>query len=238
METPTGTPGHAAEAVHISRRYEQDLEQLREQILAMGRSVVEMIVGTMRALVERDSALATRMIEKDHEINRFEVMIDERSLNIIALRQPAARDLRFITLALKVSTDLERIGDLCVNIAERALELNEEPQLKPYMDLPRMAEAAQSMVSDALEAFVRPDADLAAEVTLRDDIVDQLNVQVFRELLTFMMEDPKTISRATRLMFIGKYLERIADHATNIAEMVIFMVKGKDIRHMGIAEEK
>ena len=237
METPAGQPGQPGETVHISRRYDQDLEQLRERILAMGGNLVGMIKETMRALVERDSAAAKRMIEYDHEINRQEVAIDELSLNIIALRQPAARDLRFITLALKVSTDLERIGDLCVNIAERTLELNEEPQLKPYIDLPKMAEAAEGMIVDALEAFLRGDAELAEEVTRRDDIVDQLNVQVFRELLTFMMEDPKTISRATRLMFIGKYLERMGDHATNIAEMVIFMVKGKDIRHMGIAAQ-
>jgi phosphate transport system protein len=177
------------------------------------------------------------MIEYDHEINRQEVAIDELALNVIALRQPAARDLRFITLALKVSTDLERIGDSCVNIAERTLELNEEPQLKPYIDLPKMAEAAEGMISDSLEAFLRGDAALAEEVTRRDDTVDQLNEQVFRELLTFMMEDPRTISRATRLMFIGKYLERMGDHATNIAEMVIFMVRGKDIRHMGIADK-
>jgi phosphate transport system protein len=238
METPAGQPGHPGEPVHISKRYDQELEQLRELILAMGGDLVGMIKETLRALVERDSAAAKRMVEYDHEINRQEVLIDELSLNIIALRQPAARDLRFITLALKVSTDLERIGDLCVNIAERTLELNEEPQLKPYIDLPKMAEAAEGMIVDALEAFLRGDATLAQEVTRRDDIVDQLNVQVFRELLTFMMEDPKTISRATRLMFIGKYLERMGDHATNIAEMVIFMVKGKDIRHMGIANEK
>ena len=233
MDTPTGQPGHAPDGVHISRRYDQDLEQLRERILAMGGNLVGMIKETMRALLERDSAAARRMIEYDHEINRQEVMIDELSLNIIALRQPAASDLRFITLALKVSTDLERIGDLCVNIAERALELNEEPQLKPYIDLPKMAEAAEGMIVDALEAFLRGDADLAAAVTQRDDYIDQLNSQIFRELLTFMMEDPKTITRATRLIFVGKNLERIADHATNIAEMVIFMVKGKDIRHMG-----
>jgi phosphate transport system protein len=238
METPTGQPGHAAEAAHISRRYDQDLEQLRERILAMGGNLVGMIKETMRALIERDSGAARRMIEYDHEINRQEVMIDELSLNIIALRQPAASDLRFITLALKVSTDLERIGDLCVNIAERTLELNEEPQLKPYIDLPKMAEAAEGMIVDALEAFLRGDAELAAAVTQRDDYIDQLNSQIFRELLTFMMEDPKTITRATRLMFIGKYLERMGDHATNIAEMVIFMVKGKDIRHMGIADQK
>jgi len=233
MDTPTGQPGHAADAVHISRRYDQELEQLRERILAMGGNLVGMIKETMRALIERDSAAAQRMIEYDHEINRQEVMIDELSLNIIALRQPAARDLRFITLALKVSTDLERIGDLCVNIAERTLELNQEPQLKPYIDLPKMAEAAEGMIVDALEAFLRGDAELAAEVTRRDDYMDQLNSQIFRELLTFMMEEPKTITRATRLIFVGKNLERIADHATNIAEMVIFMVKGKDIRHLG-----
>lgn len=233
MDTPTGQPGHTPDGVHISRRYDQDLEQLRERILAMGGNLVGMIKETMRALLERDSAAARRMIEYDHEINRQEVMIDELSLNIIALRQPAASDLRFITLALKVSTDLERIGDLCVNIAERALELNEEPQLKPYIDLPKMAEAAEGMIVDALEAFLRGDADLAAAVTRRDDYIDQLNSQIFRELLTFMMEEPKTITRATRLIFVGKNLERIADHATNIAEMVIFMVKGKDIRHMG-----
>ena len=236
-ENPAGQPGGALDGVHISRRYDQELEQLRERILAMGSNLVGMIKETMRALIERDSAAATRMIEYDHEINRQEVMIDELSLNIIALRQPAARDLRFITLALKVSTDLERIGDLCVNIAERTLELNQETQLKPYIDLPKMAEAAEGMIVDALEAFLRGDAELAAEVTRRDDYMDQLNVQVFRELLTFMMEDPKTISRATRLIFIGKNLERIADHATNIAEMVIFMVKGKDIRHMGVADQ-
>lgn len=223
---------------HISKQYEKELEALREKILAMANRLVDMIDQTMHALVERDSSLAKEMIEFDHEINRLEVEIDEMSLNIIALRQPAAGDLRFITLALKVSTDLERIGDLCVNIAERTLELNEEPQLKPYLDLPKMAEATMSMIKDSLEAFLRRDDQLATQVTIRDDEVDMLNEQVFRELLTFMLEEPKTITRATRLIFISKYLERMADHATNIAEMVIFMVKGKDIRHMSIIEEK
>jgi phosphate transport system protein len=225
---PGGSPDPGA------KRYDLELEQLRGRILAMGSNLVAMIQETTRALVDRDSAAARRMIEYDHEINRQEVAIDELALNVIALRQPAARDLRFITLALKVSTDLERIGDCCVNLAERTLELNEEPQLKPYIDLPKMAEAAEGMIADALDAFQRGDADLAAEVTRRDARVDELNTQVFRELLTFMMEDPKTISRATRLIFVGKYLERIADHATNIAEMVIFMVRGKDIRHTGV----
>jgi phosphate transport system protein len=218
---------------HISKQYEREVAGLKEKILAMGRDVVDMINNTMRALVERDSALAERMIEFDHHLNRQEVEIDEEALRIIALRQPAAGDLRFIILALKISTDLERIGDQCVNLAERTLELNKEPQLKPYIDLPKMAEATVGMIRDALDAFIRSDAALAAEIGPRDDYVDQLNAQVFRELLTFMMEDPKTIGRATRLMFISKYLERMADHATNIAEMVVFMVKGKDVRHMG-----
>ena len=223
---------------HISKQYEKELKALREKILAMGNRLVDMIDQTMHALVERDSALAKEMIEFDHEINRLEVEIDEMSLNIIALRQPAAGDLRFITLALKVTTDLERMADLCVNIAERTLELNEEPQLKPYLDLPKMAEVTMGMIRDSLEAFLRRDDQLATQVMVRDDEVDQLNEQVFRELLTFMLEDPKTITRSTRLIFISKYLERMADHATNIAEMVIFMVKGKDIRHMSIIEEK
>ncbi len=220
---------------HISTQYEKELTELKDKILSMGNGLMDMIVQTMRSLVERNSELAAKMIEFDHQINRQEVEIDELSLRIIALRQPAAGDLRFIILALKISTDLERVGDLCVNIAERALELNNEPQLKPYIDLPKMAEATVGMIRDALAAFVRGDSVLAAQVTGRDDYVDQLNEQVFRELLTFMMEDPKTIGRATRLMFISKYLERMADHATNIAEMVIFMVKGKDIRHMGLS---
>jgi len=231
MDTPTGQPGHAPDGVHISRRYDQDLEQLRERILAMGGNLVGMIKETMRALLERDSGAARRMIEYDHEINRQEVTIDELSLNIIALRQPAASDLRFITLALKVSTDLERIGDLCVNIAERTLELNEEPQLKPYIDLPKMAEAAEGMIVDALEAFLRGDADLAAAVTRRDDYIDQLNSQIFRELLTFMMEEPSVISRAIDLILVARFIERMADQATNIAEEVVYLVEGVAIRH-------
>jgi phosphate transport system protein len=221
---------------HISTQYEKDLADLKAMILAMGDDVTRMISRTMSSLVERNSDLAREMIEFDHQLNRMEVEIDDASLRIIALRQPAAGDLRFITLALKVSTDLERIGDLCVNIAERVLELNTEPQLKPYIDLPKMSEYTMGMVKDALQAFLKGDAELAAEVPLRDDSVDKLNQQVFRELLTYMMEDPKNIGRATRLMFVSKYLERIADHATNISEMVIFMVKGKDIRHMGVLD--
>jgi phosphate transport system protein len=153
-------------------------------------------------------------------------------LKLLALRQPAARDLRFITTAIKINYDLERIGDMAVNICERVLELNQEPQLKPYIDLPTMAATVQLMVKESLEAFVKEDVELARKVTLDDEKVDQLLDQMFRELLTYMMQDTKTISRATRLLFISKYMERMADHAVNIAELVIFMVEGKIIRHL------
>jgi phosphate transport system protein len=164
-------------------------------------------------------------------VNGLEVAIDEKCLELLALRQPAARDLRFITLALKIVTDLERIGDQCANMAKRVREINEEPPIKPYIDIPRMAAWTEIMLKEALDAFVRGDVDLAVKVCKDDNFVDELNIQIQRELLTFMIEDPATITRALKLNYISKYLERIADHATNIAEMVIFMVKGKDIRH-------
>jgi phosphate transport system protein len=153
------------------------------------------------------------------------------AIRLLALRQPMAKDLRFIVKGTKIVTDLERMGDLAVNICERALELNKEPLLKPYIDLPRMAEKAQHMLKEALDAFVREDAEIALKVCQDDQLIDDLNNQIFRELLTFMLEDPRTISRAIRISFISKYIERIGDHATNIAEDVIYMVKAKDIRH-------
>ncbi len=219
------------EREHISASYDVELDELRIKILAMGGKVEQMISGSIKALGDRDSDLAQRTIDMDHEVNGFEVAIDEKCLQLLALRQPAARDLRFITLALKIVTDLERIGDQCANIAERVLEINEEPPLKPYIDIPRMASWAETMVKEALDAFVRGDDQLAIKVCQNDQFIDDLNIQVQRELLSFMIEDPSTITRAMRLNYISKYLERIADHATNIAEMVIFMVKGKDIRH-------
>jgi len=172
------------------------------------------------------------VITRDAGVNRMDIEIDAMCIRILALRQPAASDLRFITTGLKINYDLERIGDMAVNICERALELNEEPMLKPYIDIPRMASIVESMVKDSLDAFLRGDCDLAQQVIDRDDEVDQLNYQIFRELLSYMAEDPHTISRSTRILFVSKYLERIADHATNIGEMVVFMVKGKTIRHM------
>jgi len=221
---------------HTNREYEQELRKLREQVLRMGAKVEEIITGSIKALLERDTVLATRMIAFDRKINQMEIDIDELCMVILARRQPVASDLRFITMALKLVTDLERIGDLGVNISERVVELNDEPQLKPYVDLPRMAEEVQSMLREALDAFVAGDPDRAQAVIERDKTVDAYYTQVFRELLTYMMEDTHNIYRATRLQSIAKYLERIGDHATNLAEMVVFMVKGKDIRHTGKLE--
>jgi phosphate transport system protein len=219
------------EREHFSKQFDTELNGIREKLLEMGGKVELMIANALLALVERNTELAEETIAFDHEINRLEMEIDERCLEVLARRQPAARDLRFITLALKIVTDLERIGDQCANIAKRVKELNQEPTLKPYIDLPRMAQAASTMVKEALDAFVRGDENLAIKVCEDDQVVDDLNEQIQRELLTFMMGDPTTISRAIRINHVSKCLERIADHATNVAEMVIFMVKGKDIRH-------
>jgi len=217
---------------HTDKRYEEELKKLRDDILYMGGLVEDQIHKAVSSLVDRDSRLAEMIIERDHEVNRLDVDIDDLCIRLLALRQPAARDLRFITTALKITTDLERIGDMAVNICERALELNCEPQLKPYIDIPRMAQISQRMIRESLDAFVREDTDLALKVCKDDQEVDDLNSQVFRETVSFMIEDPHTINRAMKVGFVSKYLERIADHATNIAEMVIFMVKGKSIRHI------
>jgi phosphate transport system protein len=219
------------EREHIVKQYDLELQEIREQLLEMGGKVELMIGDAMKSLVERDTALAEATIAYDHQINRMEIEIDDKCLHVLARRQPAARDLRFITLALKIVTDLERIGDQCRNIAKHTCHLNKEPALKPYIDLPRMAVAAATMVREALDAFVRGDAELALKVCGDDKFVDQLNSQIQRELLTYMMADPATITRAIRVNSVAKCLERVADHATNVAEMVIFMVKGKDIRH-------
>jgi len=221
-----------ATRAHIDRHYDEELQGLRNHLLEMGGLVEKQIADAIRALVERDDEFARLIIERDRTVNRMEVQIDDLCLRLLALHQPAARDLRLITTALKITTDLERAGDMAENICERVLELSREPQLKPLIDLPRMAAVAQGMLRQSLDAFVREDTELALQVCHQDDEVDGLADQLLRELLTFMLEDPHTISRALRLIFISKYLERLADHATNIAEMVIFMVKGKSIRHM------
>ena len=228
----------AVSRTHTSREYETELQKLRDRLLLMGAKVEEVIKGSMQALIERDGELAKRTIQADRRINKLELSIDQMCLQILARRQPVASDLRFITIAMKLVTDLERIGDLAVNLCERVLELNEEPPLKPYVDLPRMAEEVQQMVRQALDAFVEGDADKADAVIRQDATIDAYYMQIFRELLTYMMEDARNIFRATRLQSIAKYLERIGDHATNIAEMVIFNVRGKDVRHAGkLAED-
>ena len=215
----------------MQRHFHEELEALKQMLLTMGGLVEDQIHRVMRALVERDDTLARAVIEGDRRVNALDVEVDEKCVELIALHQPAAGDLRFITTAMKIVTDLERIGDQAVNIAQRAIELNREPQLKPYIDLPRMAEKAGRMVKESLDAFVNRDTELARRVCAEDEAVDVLKEQVFRELLTFMMEDPRTIPRAIRLILISRFLERVADHATNIAEMVIYMVEGKMVRH-------
>jgi len=217
----------------MERKFHQELEKLKQDLLRMASLVEHAIAGSVKSLVERDTDLAYRVIEGDHEIDTMEMKIDEQCLRLLALRQPMAVDLRFITSAMKIITDLERMGDQAVNIANRAISLNREPLLKPLIDIPRMARLAQSMVKDSLDAFVNQDPDLALSVCQRDDEVDHLNDQVFRELLIFMLQDPSTISRALQLIFFGHQIERIADHSTNIAESVIFMVKAQVIKHRG-----
>ncbi|MDI9562154.1 MAG: phosphate signaling complex protein PhoU [Pseudomonadota bacterium] len=223
---------------HIYRAFDLELRELKEKLLYEGDLVEKAFQDAIKALLERNSQIAEKVVEDDDIIDAKEVEIDEFCLKLLALRQPAARDLRFITTAIKVNYDLERIGDLAVNVSEHVLELNKESQLKPYIDLPTMASIVQTMVKESLEAFVKEDVELAMKVTRGDERVDQLHDQIFRELLTYMGQDLRTITRATRLLFISKHLERAADHAVNIAELVIFMVEGKIIRHLKpIAEE-
>jgi phosphate transport system protein len=215
----------------MQRHFHEELEALKQTLLAMGGLVEDQIRRVMAALLGRDGAAAQEVIDRDTRVNAYDVEVDEKCVELLALHQPTAGDLRFLTTAMKIVTDLERIGDQAVNIAQRVLELNREPQLKPYIDLPRMAERAQRMVKESLDAFVARDTALARQVCAEDAEVDALKEQIFRELLTFMMEDARTIPRAIRLILISRFLERVADHATNIAEMVVYMVESKMVRH-------
>jgi phosphate transport system protein len=216
----------------MPRHFDDELEHLKEKLLKMGGLVETMVERSVASLVDRDSEIAEATIASDAKVDGLEVEINEECIRLLALHQPTAVDLRFLTTAMKIITDLERMADQAVNVCQRAVELNEEPQLKPYIDIPIMAQLAQKMLRDSLDAFVRRDVQLAREVIPADNKVDALKNQVFRELLTFMMEDPRTIPRATRLILVSRHLERIADHATNIAEMVVFLVEGRDIRHV------
>ena len=215
----------------MERYLDLELNDLKKKVLLMGGAVESQLQDVLQALTGRDSGLAIHVIENDSHINALDLEIDEICLRLLALHHPAAGDLRLITTAMKISAELERISDLAENVAERAIELNEEPQLKPYLDIPRMAEWTTRMVKECLDAFVNRDVELARKVCRDDPFVDDLTEQLFRELVSFMLEDSRTITRAARLTFIGKYYERIADHATNIAELVVYLVEGKIIRH-------
>ena len=211
--------------------FEADLQALRNQLLTMGGLVEERVHRAVHSLVHRGEEDAQRVIATDKEVNDLQMDIDDRCLRLLATQTPLAVDLRLITSAMKINADLERIGDQAVNIAESVLVLIPQPPLKPLIDIPRMAAIAEKMIRDALDAFVKKDAELARDVLRRDDEVDELKDQVFRELLTYMMADPGTIQRALSLILISRNLERIADHATNIAEDVIFIAEAKDVRH-------
>ena len=210
----------------------KELSHLNEMLLKMAALVESAIKSSVESLVDRDSDLAEKVIKDDHAINALDVEIDEECIRLLALKQPMGKDLRVITTAMKITTDLERIADNAVNVAERALELNQEPQLKPYIDIPKMSRIVQGMVRDTITAFVNEDVKLAKDVIRRDDIVDDLNEMVWKELMLIMSKDSGTVSRAVKVTYISKYLERIGDHATNIAETVVYMVQGKIIRHM------
>ncbi|MBI5575968.1 MAG: phosphate signaling complex protein PhoU [Deltaproteobacteria bacterium] len=217
----------------MKKHYREELGILRETVLRMGGLVEQMTHRAIQALVERKAEMFAEVRVMETQVNQLHIDVDEICLEMIALRQPTAADLRFITAAMKINTDMERIGDQAINITEQAEFLLTVPPVKPLIDIPRMAEIAKEMLRDALDAFVNGNDELAYATIRKDDLVDQLKDQVFRELLTYMMADPGTISRALNLILVSRHVERIADHATNICEDVIFMVKGKDIRHQG-----
>jgi phosphate transport system protein len=219
------------EREHTSKSFEQQLRTLKDRLLLMGHHAEKMIADAMHALVERRPSLAEEVIKSDDTLDQLELEIDNLCYEILALEHPVARDLRFVATALKIVRDIERIGDIAVNIAERSRELIQEPVLKRLIDFPIMADAAQQILKDSLDAFVNSDAELAEKVIRDDRLIDDLNERMFRELLTYMMEDTRYISRAMKLIFIAKHLERVGDHSANIAEMVIFLVRGQDIRH-------
>jgi phosphate transport system protein len=216
---------------HTDKLYEAELRTLREKLLEMGGLVERALAASVRAITERDSAAAEAVRANDREVNRMEVDVDGMCRRILALRQPAASDLRFITTALKIVVDLERMGDLAVNVAERALDLNQAPPLGPMHDLAKIAGLAEAQLKKALDAFVTGDVDKAEEVMRGDELVDALYLKIFNDMLARMMEDARSIRRATAVMFAAKHLERFADHAVNLGEMVVYMVHGKDIRH-------
>lgn len=216
----------------MERHFEYDLEQLKERLLVMAGLAERAVHQSVQAVFEKNENLANRVLEEEPAINEMQIEIDDRVMQLVALQAPMAVDLRFILCASRINSDLERIGDQAVNIAQSALRILRHPQVKPYVDLPRMSELAEGMVRESLNALVHRDADLAKSVLLRDDEVDHLRDQIFRELLTYMMENSAVVFPAFELVLITKNLERIGDHSTNIAEDVIYMVAGRDVRHL------
>jgi phosphate transport system protein len=215
----------------VTRHFQDELEQLKRRLLEMGGLAEENVRLAVRGLVERDRTLIERVMSGDEPVNRLHIEIDSRCFTLFALHQPMAQDLRTIVAALKINTDLERVGDLAVNIAEAARRYASHPPVKKLIDIPAMAEIAQGMLRDALDAFVRRDVMLAQQVLDQDDQLDALKTQIFRELLTYMLQDPATIEPALDLILVSRHLERIGDHATNVAEDVIFIVSARDVRH-------
>ena len=224
-------PMSMPEREHTSKQYEQQLRTVKEKLLLMSHRAEMAIADATRALVERRPSLAEHVINDDDELDRLELEVDDMCFEILAREQPVASDLRFIATAIKIVGDIERIGDNGVNIARRALEIMTEPELDPIIDVPVMARAAQRILKESLDAFVNEDVELAERAIESDSYINDVSEQMFRELLTYMLEDPSTVSRALRLMFVARNLERVGDHAANIAEMVVFLVRGEDIRH-------
>lgn len=211
--------------------FDQELTKLKDELLRMSALAEQSVAESLKALIARDVTLARKVDADDNLLDRFQMEIDERSVGLIALRQPKARDLRFVIVAMKIAAELERVGDQAVNIAHRAEDLSNQPLLKPFVDIPHMAELARGMIHDALDAFVYARPDAARAVIVRDEQVDSLNRQVHRELTSFMIEDPHTITRALALISVAHNLERVGDHATNIAEDIVYLYEGRDIRH-------
>ena len=220
---------------HTSSHYEMELQEIKNGLIYIGALTEKAIHLAMQSLTDRNTEMANKVIANDYEIDKMDKEIEERCIKIMALRQPTAIDLRFITTAIKITGHLERIGDMAVNIAEKAIQLNEEPKLKPYIDLQRMADIVGQMIKKSLDSFIRNDLNMAEEVRQMEQITDDLNEQIFRELLTFMMEDSKTIHRSLMVMQVSKNLERIADHAKGVADMVTYMVTGECVRHQTCA---
>jgi phosphate transport system protein len=215
----------------MKRFFDAELETFRSHLILMGEKSMEQVRRSLKALVDADISLADQVIAADDEIDKLEVEIDDEAIRYMNLRAPIATELRLVIVGMKASHDLERVGDEATNIARRAVRLAADPQLKPYVDIPRMADIALEMLRDALDCFLNGDANKAIAVVQRDAEVDAINKQLYRELTSYMVEKPDTISRALELMFISKSIERIADHATNIAEEMVFLFQAKDIRH-------